>query len=285
MAVAGLTSLLTIDIGIDPELGEVAGLLISWHGVFTAVGIAAGLWLALRLTSIRGIDPDEAYTIGLLAVVGGIIGARLLFVAENWSDFENDLGKIFAINEGGISIYGALIGGVLFGLVYALFRRALVPILPALDAGAPGALLGMAIGRIGDIINGEHISDGSDLPWAVRYTHENSPSFGLAPQHPATGYEMLGDLVILAILLFIFFRVRRDGLVFFVWLFAYGVLRLLVSFLREDDKVLGDLVMAQVIAIGGIAIGLAGILWVWARRAGPSRAERRRGERTAAVRK
>lgn len=278
MLLAWLAPLLTIDIGIDPEIGELFGLLIAWHGVFTAIGIGAGLWLGMRLATERGVDPDEAYTVGLIGVAGGIAGARGLYVAEHWSKFENDLGQVFAINEGGISIYGGLIGGMLFVLAYMALRRGAAPFFPIADGGAAGAILGMAVGRIGDVINGEHFADASDLPWAVRYTHVDSPSFGLPPQHPAVGYELLGDLVILGVLLLLFYRVGREGWPFFTWLLAYGALRFWVSFFREDKLVLGDLRMAQVIAIGGMALGLAGYVWLLTRgeRAGPSRAERRR---------
>ncbi len=281
---AWLWPLLAIDIGMDPEIGELFGFLITWHGVFTAVGIGAGLWLALRLADVRQLDADEAYTAGVIVVVGGIVGARALFVVENWSAFEDNLGDIVALNEGGISIYGALMGGTLFGLVFAYMRRGLLPFLPLADAGAIGAILGMAIGRIGDVINGEHVSKSSDLPWAVTYSHVNSISFGLPAQHPATGYEMLGDLVIMAGLLLLFFRVRGYGWVFFTWLLAYGAMRFGLSFLREDKQVLDGLRMAQVVAIGGMAIGLAGLVWLATRAepAGPTRAERRRGERRRA---
>ncbi|HWO93701.1 MAG TPA: prolipoprotein diacylglyceryl transferase family protein [Dehalococcoidia bacterium] len=282
-ALALLLPLLKIEIGIDPEIGEIAGFLITWHGVFTAVGIGAGLWLALWLADKRAIDADEAYTVGLLVVIGGIIGARALYVIENWSDFEDDLGEIIAITEGGISIYGALLGGTIFGLVYAWLRPGKIPILAGGDCAAAGALIGQAIGRIGDVINGEHIAESSDLAWAVEYTHIDSPSFGLAAQHPAVAYELLGDLLILGVVLVLFFRVRRPGWGFFTWFFGYGLLRFLVSFLRQDEEVLGDLVMAQAIAIGGMAIGLAGYAWLAIRGepAGPSRAERRRARREA----
>ena len=267
----------TIDIGINPEIITIFGLLISWHGVFTAVGIGAGLWLALRLLAARGADPDDAYTLGLVVVIGGIIGARLLYVAENWSRFDNFSG-VFAINEGGISIYGAVIGGIVAGFAFAAYQKGRVPLLTIGDAGAAGGILGMAIGRIGDIINGEHFANASGLAWAVRYTHANSPSLGLPPQHPAVAYEMLGDLAILGLLLFLWTRVGRPGVGFFTWVVAYGVLRFFISFLREDNLVLEGLRMAQVVAVGAIAVGIIGLIWMLTRRepAGPSRAERRR---------
>ncbi|MSQ60984.1 MAG: prolipoprotein diacylglyceryl transferase [Dehalococcoidia bacterium] len=271
-------TLLTINIGINPEIISIFGLLISWHGVFTAVGIGTGLWLALRLAAARGADPDDAYTLGLVVVIGGIIGARLLYVAENWSRFEDNFGGVFAINEGGISIYGAVIGGIVTGFAFAAYQKSRVPLLTIGDAGAAGGILGMAIGRIGDIINGEHLAESSGLPWAVRYTHANSPAIGLPPQHPAVAYEMLGDLAILGLLLLLWTRVGRPGVGFFTWVLAYGVLRFFLSFLREDKLVLDGLRMAQVIAIGAIVAGVIGLVWVlthWAP-VGSSRAERRR---------
>ena len=269
---------LTIDIGMNPEIITIVGLLISWHGVFTAVGIGAGLWLALRLLAARGADPDDAYTLGLVVVIGGIIGARLLYVAENWSRFEGNFGGIIAINEGGISIYGAVIGGIVAGFAFGAYQKSRVSLLTIGDAGAAGGILGMAIGRIGDIINGEHFAEASGLPWAVRYTHVNSPGIGLPPQHPAVAYEMLGDLAILGLLLFLWTRVGRPGVGFFTWVLAYGAMRFFLSFLREDKLVLDGLRMAQVVAVVAIITGVGGLIWLLTHRtpAGPSRAERRR---------
>jgi len=155
------------------------------------------------------------------------------------------------------------------------------------DIAAMGGIIGMAVGRIGDIINGEHFAKTSDLPWAVVYTHENSPSLlrfgGNYAQHPAVGYELLGDLVIFALLIFIYLRVSRSGVTFFSWVFLYGLLRFWVSFLRLDDEVLGTgLRTAQLIGLAGIVGGLGGIAYML--RFPPqeerlSRAERRRALR------
>lgn len=276
--------LLVIKIGMDPELGEVLGFLITWHGVFTAIAIGIGVWAGLRLAERRQIDPDEAYTAALVAVAGGIVGARLLFVIEEWDSYKDNLGDILALNEGGISIYGAIVGGVLCGLVYAAFRRNVFPALAAADAGAVAASLGLGIGRIGDIINGEHVAKASDLPWAVEYTHANSISAGLGAQHPAVAYEMLGDIAIFGVLLWVFVRFSGSGWAFFGWMLAYGAMRFGVSFFREDELVLAGLRTAQLVAIGGMIFGAGGLAWLWFREepAGPSRAERRREERAAA---
>jgi len=275
--------LLAIKIGLDPQLFEVAGIEITWHGVFTAVGVVVGVAVAAVFGRRAGFNEDSIYNVSLALVIGGIIGARALFVIENWSQFENDIGDIFAINTGGISIYGALIGGTLGAWGYALVSK--LPNIPlAADIAAMGGIMGMAVGRIGDVINGEHFAKSTDLPWGVSYTDPNSPSylrFGGpdAVQHPAVAYELLGDLVIFAVLVLIYSRVRRSGVAFFSWMLLYGALRLGVSFFRLDDIVWLGLRAAQLIAIASMALAVLAIIYLL--RTPPqeerlSRAERRR---------
>ena len=279
------TLLLTIKIGLDPELFEVLGLEITWHGLFTAVGVVVGVAVAAAFARRAGYHEDTIYNVALALVIGGIIGARGLYVIENWSQFENDLGDIFAVNEGGISIYGALIGGTVGAWGYAFLTK--VPNIPrGADIAAMGAILGMATGRIGDIINGEHFAEPTSLPWGVSYTHGSSPSFmqelaGLLqqPQHPAVAYELLGDVAIFLVLVLIYSRVRRDGVTFFSWVLLYGAMRLGVSFLRLDDLVFVGLRTAQVVAI--VTMGLAVPAIIYLLRTQPqemrlSRADRRR---------
>jgi phosphatidylglycerol:prolipoprotein diacylglycerol transferase len=249
-----------IKIGIDPEIAEFGGLLLTWHGVFTAIGIALGVWVAVKMAARVGFIEDEAYTIALVVVPAGIIGARALFVIENWDLFSDEPLDIFRINEGGISIYGALIGGALGGLAYVVWRR--MPIRAALDAAAFGGILGQGIGRIGDVINGEHFANTSDLPFAVVYTHANSPSFARDPQHLAVGYEFVGDLLIFGLLFLLWRFYKRDGLVFFSYAFLYSIMRLGVSAIRLDDDVLWQFNMAQVVALVVIGISILGFAYV-----------------------
>src|SRR3972149_1439707 len=149
------SALLTIKINIDPVIVHVIGLEITWHGLFTAVGVVAGVALAAWFARKAGYQEDTIYNVALALVIGGIIGARGLYVLEHTGQFKDNPGDIFAINTGGISIYGALIGGTRGGWLYAFFSK--VPNLPrGTDIAAIGGIVGMAVGRIGDIINGEH---------------------------------------------------------------------------------------------------------------------------------
>ena len=274
---ASALALLTIEIGIDPEIREFGELLLTWHGVFTAVGIAAAVYVAVIFGRRLGFLDDDVYSAALIAIPGGIIGARALFVIERWGTRGLDSAMdIFRINEGGISIYGAILGGIIGGLIYGAVRK--LPLRRALDVAAFAALIGMAIGRIGDLINGEHFSEVSSLPWAVRYTDLNNPSVlahpdcGLAAfsidvsqlcaQHPAVAYEMLGDLLIFGLLFVAFHLVRKDGIAFFGFILLYSLMRFGVSELRLDSReIIAGLTTPQVAALFLMPMAALGLLY------------------------
>jgi phosphatidylglycerol:prolipoprotein diacylglycerol transferase len=273
---------LSIEIGIDPVILDKWGIEVTWHGLFTALGVIIGVAVATAFARRAGYQEDTIYNVALCLVIGGIVGARALYVIENLSDFKDDPLDIIRVNTGGISIYGALIGGTIGGWLYAYFRK--VPNLPrGADIAVMGGILGMAVGRIGDVINGEHFASDTDLPWGVVYTDPNSPSFiryngQHIIQHPAVAYEMIGDIFIFGILLFIFLRANRSGVTFFAWVFLYGLLRTFVSFLRLDDIVFLGLRTAQLIGIAAMVVGLGGMIYLLRKPAedGTARAERRR---------
>jgi phosphatidylglycerol:prolipoprotein diacylglycerol transferase len=269
-----LLQLLSITISWDPNLTTWGSLQLTWHGVFTAVGIAAGVYLGAWIGKRQGFTEDDAYSIALVGVPSGIIGARLLYVIENYERFQGQWIDVIKVNEGGISIYGAVIGGVLGAVVYGWFRK--MPILRGLDAAGFGLLLGMGIGRLGDLINGEHVGTASRLPWSVIYTNPNSPSWGYGPTHPAATYEMIGDFLIMGIMWLIFTRIWRHwpGVTFFTGLVLYSAMRFGVSYLRIDsglncpnsvgcpEHVIRDwMTFPQVVSTITFTIGLMGLAW------------------------
>jgi phosphatidylglycerol:prolipoprotein diacylglycerol transferase len=273
-------AMLAIEIDIDPEIREFGSLLLTWHGVFTALGIAAGVYVAVLLARRLGFIDDDVYSVALVAIPSGIIGARALWVIERWGDPGIDSAlDILRVNEGGISVFGAIIGGLIGGLIYGWIRK--FPLRRGLDIAGVGALVGMAVGRIGDLINGEHFAESSSLPWAVRYVNDNNPSFASHPecsvdpllfsfgdtssicaQHPAVAYEMMGDLVIVGIMLAAIFLLRKDGVAFFGAVLLYSLMRLGLSELRLDSKeIIWDLTTPQVTALLLIPIALVGLLY------------------------
>jgi phosphatidylglycerol:prolipoprotein diacylglycerol transferase len=253
-----MTELLKITLGIDPNVFDVVGLQVTWHGVFTAIGIVAGVWLAVRVAQSPrvGIDLDTAYSIGMIVVACGLVGARALYVIENYGDNSNidSVIDIFRVNEGGISIWGAMIGGAIGGWAYGLKNK--LPSAAGADAAAFGMLLGLAIGRIGDIINGEHFAKASDLPWATYYSNVNSPAFFRDPSHPAVAYELIGDLVILGIVALLWKMQPKSGVVFCAAFILYSIMRFFVSFLRLDsEEPLLGLTTPQLVSVLVLLIG------------------------------
>lgn len=276
----GVASLLAIEIGMDPIITELGALQLTWHGVFTAIGIALGVYLGAILARKQGATEDDAYSVALVGVPSGIIGARLLYVIENRERFEGQWLDALRINEGGISIYGAVIFGVLGAVIFGAIRK--MPVTRGLDAAIFGLLLGMGIGRIGDVINGEHVAKTTDLPWGVVYTNPESPSWstyfasGNPATHPATGYEMLGDFLIIGIcaLVFIKFWQHRPGVTFFTGVVLYSAMRFGVSYLRIDSGIncpalegCPEMVIRnwmsfpQVVSVFTFAAGVAGLAW------------------------
>ena len=211
---------------------------------------------------------DAVMSVAVWAIIGGIVGSRLVHVIDRWDFYGNDPAKIFQVWTGGIAIYGAILGGFAFGAAYMAVRNhpgflrnwnRLLPWsklepapLPSIgrlaDLAAPAMLLSMAVGRIGDIINGEHVAKLTDLPWAFVYSNLESPSnqvWGLRGTHPAIVYEMLLDLAILAIIWPLRGRLRPQGMLFALYLATYSLGVFFIRFLRS-----GPLPMDENWAIG-----------------------------------
>ena len=263
MDLSPVALLLSITIDIDPDIGTIFGLTITWHGLFTAIGIIGGVSLSVYLAKVDGIPSDVGQELALVSVICAIIGARLFFVFEHWDRFDDDLaGIVLDITEGGITLYGGLIGGVLGGVIYGLYHR--WPIGIGLDAAGPGMILGQGLGRIGDLINGEHLSAASDLPWAFVYVHPDTlGELGQSVHPTAGGYELLGDFIILAFLLFVARRfLKVPGWLFCTYAVLYSVMRFGLSDLRFDEQTIDGIPVPQIVAavVIGIAIILAGVL-------------------------
>lgn len=184
------------------------------------------------------MSEDAGYSIATWGVVGGIIGARILHVADRWDFYSQNLVQIPMIWTGGIAVWGAAIGGVLGGLIAALRRRD-VPIGGTADAAAPGIGLGFAIGRIGDIINGEHHSTPCEgVGICVGYTHPATLG-QTGPVHLVVAYEMVWNLigVALAVVLRRPLGGAPEGRIFWLWMVWYAIGRLWFGSIRVGDPI------------------------------------------------
>jgi phosphatidylglycerol:prolipoprotein diacylglycerol transferase len=264
-----------MELPFDPEI-HLGPIALAWHGIFTAVGIFFGVWLAIRL--LRGrVGEDAAYAVATWGVIGGIIGARIVHVADRWDFYSLHPEQIPMIWTGGIAVWGAGIGGALVGLVVA-YRRGDIPIGATADAAAAGIGLGFGLGRIGDIINGEHLAlpCGDDAGICVAYTDpatlgqgpeiQGRPFSGAAwegPVHLPVAYEMVWDLAGVGLVLLL----RRvlgapEGRIFWIWLITYAIGRLWFGYMRVGDPtpILGlrqdQLIALTVLVAGSVALAL-----------------------------
>ncbi|HYU64023.1 MAG TPA: prolipoprotein diacylglyceryl transferase [Verrucomicrobiae bacterium] len=252
---------LTIVIDLDPNIVRIGPLLITWHGVFAVLGILAaarlGFWLLGKdVPNLKGTGDGLAWM-----VVLGLIGARLLYVWENFRLFAGgQLLRIFALTEGGISQWGGLFGAMIGAYIWA--RRTKFSYWKMVDAGGPAAMIGLAIGRIGDVINGEHHGAPTNLPWGVEYVNQNTLGEPGKVVHPEVAYEMLLCLLILGALLPFHQRLKQRlpagvlGLIYFAF---YAAGRFVLSFLRTDPAVFIGLRQAQIASALMVAIAIIAV--------------------------
>jgi len=248
-----------IVIDLDPNLFQVGPFLVTWHGIFSVLGILAAARLGQYLARQDEIAPERIYDMAVWMVVAGLVGARLLYVWENYAQFQSHLQKIFLLNEGGISQWGGIFGALLGGYLWC--RRNDVDYRRVLDLAGPANALGFAIGRIGDIINGEHHAIATNLPFGVEYVNAKTLGEPGKVVHSEVAYELIFNLLvaIVAVLAYRSFKRRLpDGVTGLIWLSVYAIGRFFLSFLRTDSLFLG-LRQAQwaslaMVLLSGIAI-------------------------------
>lgn len=250
---------------MKPEL-HILGLSLKTFGLAFAAGfIVAGAILTRRLKEL-GKPVDWAYEFAFSAMVGGIVGARLYYVAQHWDETRHDLlGSLFSGT--GLVWYGGAIGGAVAVLAWARWRRFVG--LGLLDLAAVPLALGYAIGRIGCQISGDgDYGKPSDLPWAMGYPHGTVPTPPGVTVQPTPVYETLA-MGLVAWLLWRWRDQLRPGAVFAAYLVLSGLERLLVEFVRRNDVVFAGLTSPQLESIGLMVLGAA--WFAWAARRGPVR--------------
>jgi prolipoprotein diacylglyceryl transferase len=251
-------TLLSIVIDLNPNIIRLGPLLITWHGVFAVLGIIAAARLGFWLLEKDGVSVKGAGDGLAWMVVFGLIGARLLYVWENFRLFAGgQLLRIFALTEGGISQWGGLFGAMVGAYVWA--RRSKFSYWKIIDAGGAAAMIGLAVGRIGDVINGEHHGTPTTLPWGVQYINANTLGEPGKVVHPEVAYEMVLCLLILAALLPFHRRLKArwpDGVLGLFYFALYGGGRFFLSFLRTDPGVFLGLRQAQIASLLMVAIAV-----------------------------
>jgi len=238
---------------MQPEI-HLGPLTLQTFGIMFALAfIASGLLVARRLKEL-GRPVDWAYEMVFAALIGGIVGARLDFVLENWDEVSDDLlGNIFS--GAGLVWYGGAIGGALAVILWARWRGILN--LGLLDICAPALAIGYGVGRIGCQLSGDgDYGIAWDGPWAMAYPEGTVPTD--TQVHPTPVYETIA----MGLITWVLWRLRarfQPGLLFALYLVLAGAERFLIEFIRRNDDVAIGLTQAQLVSL---AMVLAGGVWV-----------------------
>jgi phosphatidylglycerol:prolipoprotein diacylglycerol transferase len=257
------------DLGIGFTLKSDAftifGLTIKWYGVIIAIGIVLAMLFSYSKMKKFGLDSDRTVDAIFAGIIGGVIGARLYYVIMQWDVYKGDWKQIFNLRNGGLAIYGGIIGAVLFGAIVAKIRK--VKFLPLLDIAGVCFLIGQGIGRWGNFANHEAFGYNTSLPWGMssgkiqqqltelssqalangsqQLASKLSPNY---PVHPCFLYESLWCILGFVLLAWFMKHRKFDGQLFLMYIGWYGLGRFFIEGLRTDSLMLGNIRVSQALA-------------------------------------
>lgn len=237
---------------------------IYWYAIIIATGIILAFIYCNKEAKRQGMDKDLFVDILLWGIPSGVIGGRLYYVIFKWDYYSKNLSEIFALRDGGLAIYGAIIFSVI--AVYIYLKKHKTNTLKVFDIGAIGLLIGQAVGRWGNFFNQEAFGGNTSLPWGM--TSEKIVSYleklkakGIdvdpaLPVHPTFLYECLWNVTGIIIFNYLIKRKKFDGQIFFGYIIWYGFGRMLIEGLRTDSLYLGGIRISQLIGGMSVIIGI-----------------------------
>jgi phosphatidylglycerol:prolipoprotein diacylglycerol transferase len=276
MGAASITLIASISWRVLDRFRFGGRLAISPHGLGIAVGFLAGSIVFIYYAKRRGIGEELAGTFVFWALIGAIVGARLFYVIAHFGEPGlKNIGDALAIYRGGISLIGGIVGAVLAG--YPLMRKHNLALLKVMDAAAVGLPLGIVIGRIGDLIIGDHLGKPTSWLFAFKYAGGRLSGYDcttlpgscatalnggkqlqtisangatlISPSgvelghgigvHQTALYDFVSTMVLVLVLLFLSRKVRRQGVLFLTFATWYGGMRIFTDFLRVDKRFFG----------------------------------------------
>lgn len=237
------------------NLFGIEGLNIAWYGIIITFGMILGVFLAIYRAKKRRFRSDIIFDFVLIALPLAIVCARAYYVIFEWGEYAGNLSKIFAINEGGLAIYGGVIGGAFAALILSKAKK--FPFFTLIDLVVPSLILGQAIGRWGNFINQEafgNLVTNPDLqffPFAVFIQSTGE-------WHQATFfYESMWNMVLLGVVLILSYKRVKDGILISTYFIGYGLGRFLVEGLRTDSLyILPGIRVSQILSLILIVVGI-----------------------------
>jgi phosphatidylglycerol:prolipoprotein diacylglycerol transferase len=264
-----------IDLYFDvyPDAFVIGTFAIKWYAILIAVGaILACLYCFPRIKK-NGLDEDKAFDCTFWGIIGGIIGARAYYVIMTIGEINWTFTRIISIREGGLAIYGGIIGAILFAFIAGRIRK--IRFVPLLDVAASGFFIGQCIGRWGNFVNNEAFGSNTTLPWGMTsmpiqeyifdHTFDITQATGVyvnysMPVHPTFLYESLWCLAGFLILHFFYKRRKFDGECILFYVLWYGIGRAMIEGLRLDSLMIGSVRVSQLLAIVSAAAALVLII-------------------------
>ena len=252
----------------NPVAFSLLGLPVYWYGITMALAIFIGMTVANKLFNIinNNVRKDVIIEYAPFIILMGIFGARLYFCILNAGFYFTHPMEILDLRQGGLSIHGAIIAGVI-SLVIVAFR-AKISLLKIMDSLACATILGQAVGRWGNYFNSEAYGipvEGQSWGLFIPEANRCAEFLNFSLYHPTFLYESIFDLCGFGILLFIILKTGRKmhGLTFFAYLVIYAVIRFFIEQLRVDSALnIGTMPIAQLVSMVLFVIGIIGILIV-----------------------
>lgn len=244
---------------INPVAFNLFGKIeIRWYGILIAIGLILAIVLSYYIAKYRKLKADEIINFAPFAIIGGIIGARLLHVLVNWSFYSKHPSYIFAYRQGGLAIQGAIVGGVIALIIFARIRK--ISFWAYSDAIIPGVAIAQAIGRWGNFFNQEAFGRPTSSKIGIYIAPENRPPDYIDSQyfHPTFLYESLANLILFGILMFMHYKFKKNpnkypnGLIINTYLIIYSLYRIFIESVRIDSSYVGPIKVVYIIC--GITI-------------------------------
>ncbi|MDP4121079.1 MAG: prolipoprotein diacylglyceryl transferase, partial [Bacillota bacterium] len=228
---------------IDPVIFKIGIITVRWYGLLIAIGFLIAVLYGMKNAARFKLNSDKLFNCILIGAASAVICARLYYVIFSFQDYKDNLISILYINEGGLAIYGGIIGAFLGGGIYAKISK--LDILPMFDIAVLGFCIGQAFGRWGNFFNQEAFGVQTNLPW--RMVSENTGGVGV---HPCFFYESLWCALGFVILHIVSKKWRKfDGQIFYMYLCWYGGERMFVESLRTDSLYLPFQIFGQAVRV------------------------------------